>query len=329
MLKIGPYELDSPVLLAPMAGVTDLPFRKLCRQFGAGLTTSEMLTSDTKLWHSRKSASRLVVEPQDWPVSMQIAGSEPSELAEAAQACVELGAQIIDINMGCPAKKVCKKAAGSALLGDEKQVERILRAVVEAVEVPVTLKTRTGIAPEQKNGPRVAKLAEDIGVSAVAIHGRTRACRFNGEAEYKTIKNIAAELDIPVLANGDINSAAKAAAVKHNTGAAAVLIGRAALGQPWLFREMKHFLVTGALPAPLNLKQKKQVIEQHLNDLHAFYGPVQGTRIARKHFGWYCQYLANGEHWRKQFNQLQEAEQQLELTDKYFQWLFSYEEEAA
>lgn len=311
-----------------MAGVTDLPFRKICRQFGAGLTTSEMLTSDTSLWHSRKSSKRLVIDEQDWPISIQIAGSDPLMLADAAQACVELGAQIVDINMGCPAKKVCKKAAGSALLADEPQIEAILRAVIDAVEVPVTLKTRTGTEPSNRNSPRVAKMAEALGVSAIAIHGRTRACRFNGDAEYNTITEISSELSIPVLANGDINCADKAQAVIKKTGAAALLIGRGALGQPWLFRDIKHMLNHGELPTPLSMREKQHVVEQHLSALHAFYGPVQGVRIARKHFAWYCAHLPDGEQWRRKFNQLQEPEQQLWLNNNYFQWLISYEEQA-
>lgn len=293
MFKIGSHQIDSPVLLAPMAGVTDLPFRRLCRRYGAGLTTSEMVTSDTRMWSSRKSSTRLVIEKQNYPVSMQIAGSDAAQLAEAARACVDHGAEIVDINMGCPAKKVCKKAAGSALLADEKLVKEILTSVVAAVDVPVTLKTRTGTDASNKNGVRVARIAEDAGIAALAIHGRTRACKFNGHAEYDTIAKIADTVTIPVMANGDIDSPQKAQSVLKATGVAGILIGRAAFGQPWLFAEIKHALSDKCSPwGPLNLEQKCAVVIEHIENLHAFYGEQQGVRIARKHFGWYCDALA-------------------------------------
>jgi len=329
MFNIGACHIDSQVLLAPMAGVTDIPFRRQCRAFGAGLTTSEMITSDTKMWQSRKSSTRLVVEHQDYPVSMQIAGSDPMQLADAAQACVEVGAEIIDINMGCPAKKVCKKAAGSALLADEPLVARILTAVVDSVNVPVTLKTRTGTDGDNKNGEIVAKLAEQSGVSAIAIHGRTRACRFTGKAEYDTIRRIAQSVDIPVLANGDICSAEQARTVLDYTGAAAILIGRAALGKPWLFQEIKHFLETGTPSLALTLQKKRAVILEHVRSVHAFYGETQGVRLARKHFGWYCESLPNGQHSRKEFNQLGEADKQISHIKEYFFRLKTNEDKAA
>ncbi len=329
MFHIGDLQVDSPVLLAPMAGVTDMPLRRLCRRYGAGLTTSEMITSDTRLWQSRKSSSRLVVEPQSHPVSMQIAGSDPEQLAVAAQQCVDLGAQIVDINMGCPAKKVCKKLAGSALLSDEALVKEILTATVSAVDVPVTLKTRTGPSPEQRNILRIAEIAEDAGIRALTVHGRTRACRFNGEAEYRHIAAVAKQCTIPVIANGDIDSAEKAARVLEQTGAAAVMIGRAALGAPWLFREIKGYLAHGSAPGEPSLEEKREVVLTHLADLHAFYGETQGVRIARKHFGWYVEALADGKAARKRFNQLDTAESQLRCVNDYFLWLKMNEEKAA
>lgn len=329
MFSVGPYRIDSPVLLAPMAGVTDLPFRRQCRKFGAGLTTSEMITSDTKMWQSRKSSTRLVVEKQNYPVSMQIAGSDPKQLADAAQACVEFGAQIVDINMGCPAKKVCKKAAGSALLADEALVTKILEAVVCAVDVPVTLKTRTGTDKDNINGVRIAKIAELSGVKAIAVHGRTRACRFTGHAEYKTIRDIAHAVSIPVFANGDICSVEQAREVLNFTGADALLIGRAALGQPWLFNELKQFIATGKAAPALPVALKCEEILQHIEQIHSFYGEVQGVRIARKHFGWYSERLPNGANERKLFNQLGEADKQISHLKHYFSKLNTNEDKAA
>ncbi len=277
-----------------MAGVTDAPFRRICQEMGAGLATSEMLTSDTALWNSRKSNQRLTDDRSN-PLgikSIQIAGSEPRKMANAAKACVDNGAQIVDINMGCPAKKVCKKAAGSSLLRDEQLVADILKAVVSAVDVPVTLKIRTGWSPDSKNGTAIARIAEDSGVQALAVHGRTRACRFKGEAEYETIGAIAQSVQIPVIANGDIDSPQKAAQVLKETGASAVMIGRAAQGQPWLLREISHYLTNQeCLPAPTMLEVSK-VLSSHLEGLHQFYGEHLGVRIARKHVKWYLQHLA-------------------------------------
>ncbi len=286
-LRIGPYRLPNPLILAPMAGVTDRPFRQLCRRLGAGLVVSEMVTSDVRLWNTRKSSLRLLHQGDPEPRSVQIAGGDPQMLAEAARRNVELGAQIIDINMGCPAKKVCNKAAGSALLKDQDLVRKILQAVVAAVDVPVTLKIRTGWDRQNKNGIEVAKIAEDAGIAALAVHGRTRADLYTGDAEYDTIAAIKQAVSIPVFANGDIDSPEKAKAVLAATGADALLIGRAAQGRPWIFREIEHYLRTGEkLPAP-GLIEVERILLEHLTALHAFYGDVMGVRIARKHVGWY------------------------------------------
>lgn len=298
MFYIGPHRIGSRVLLAPMAGVSDAPFRRICQQMGAGLTTSEMLTADTRLWHSRKSSLRLMddlpaTSQSNLPArSIQIVGGDPDAMAEAARHAVDQGAELVDINMGCPAKKVCNKAAGSALLQDEQLVADILRAVVAAVEVPVTLKIRTGWCPATRNGVAIAKIAEDIGIQALAVHGRTRACRFNGEAEYHTIAEIAAAVDIPVVANGDIDSPAKAAEVLAQTGAQAVMIGRAAQGQPWLLSQIHHFLETGQSTSAPALEAITRLISDHLTALYDFYGEYLGPRIARKHVKWYLQKLA-------------------------------------
>ena len=282
MFQIGPYRIEQPTILAPMAGVTDLPFRQLCRDMGAGMVVSEMVTSDVTLWNSRKSQQRLIHRNEPEPRPVQIAGAEPAMMAQAAQANVALGAQIIDINMGCPAKKVCKKAAGSALLQDETLVAEILQAVVSAVEVPVTLKIRTGTSPERRNGVAVARLAERCGVAALSVHGRTRACRFMGNAEYDTIADIVSELSIPVFANGDIDSPQKARRVLEYTGASAVMIGRSAQGRPWIFREVNHYLATGELlPGPTH-SEIRALLLQHLQGLYNHYGDYLGLRIARQ-----------------------------------------------
>jgi len=318
MLAIGPYKLDNPVALAPMAGVTDLPFRQLCRRLGAGLVVSEMITSDTRLWNSRKSRQRLPHAGESEPRSVQIAGADPAMMAEAARRNVELGAQIIDINMGCPAKKVCKRAAGSALLQDEALVQTILRTVVGAVEVPVTLKIRTGPNPQQRNGVRIARIAEDAGIALLAVHGRTRACRFKGEAEFETLADICNAVAIPVLANGDIQTPERARQVMQETGAAGVMIGRAAQGRPWLCGDIAHYLATGThRPQPSEAAQAA-IMREHLNALYAFYGEYMGLRIARKHVGWYLQEAPGGEWLRGRFNLLESAEQQLALLDDYF-----------
>ena len=286
-VRIGPYTLPNRLILAPMAGVTDQPFRQLCRRLGAGLVVSEMVTSDVRLWNSRKSRLRLLHEGDPEPRSVQIAGGDPQMLAEAAARNVELGAQIIDINMGCPAKKVCNKAAGSALMKDEGLVSAILEAVVGAVDVPVTLKIRTGWDRQNKNGLTVAKIAEQSGIAALAVHGRTRADLYTGEAEYDTIAAIKQAVSIPVFANGDIDTPLKARQVLLATGADGLLIGRAAQGRPWIFREIDHYLATGELLAPPDLAEVERILLEHLRALHAFYGDVMGVRIARKHVSWY------------------------------------------
>ncbi|MEE4659868.1 MAG: tRNA dihydrouridine synthase DusB [Halieaceae bacterium] len=318
MLAIGPYKLDNPVALAPMAGVTDLPFRQLCRRLGAGLVVSEMITSDTRLWNSRKSRQRLPHVGESEPRSVQIAGADPAMMAEAARRNVELGAQIIDINMGCPAKKVCKRAAGSALLQDEALVRSILSAVVDAVDVPVTLKIRTGPSPQQRNGVSIARIAEDAGIALLAVHGRTRACRFKGEAEFETLADICKAVAIPVLANGDIQTPERARQVMQDTGAAGVMIGRAAQGRPWLCGDIAHYLATGTHRPQLSEAAQAAIMREHLNALYAFYGEYMGLRIARKHVGWYLQQAPGGEWLRGRFNLLESAEQQLALLDDYF-----------
>lgn len=309
-LRIGPYTLPNSLILAPMAGVTDQPFRQLCKRMGAGLVVSEMVTSDVRLWNTRKSSLRMIHSGDPEPRSVQIAGGDPEMLAEAARRNVEMGAQIIDINMGCPAKKVCNKAAGSALLKDEQLVRDILQAVVAAVDVPVTLKIRTGWDRENKNGINVAKIAEDAGIVALAVHGRTRADLYMGEAEYETIAAIKQAVAIPVLANGDIDSPQKAKAVLTATGADGLLIGRAAQGRPWIFREIEHYLRTGEqLPAP-GLAEVERILLEHLTALHAFYGDVMGVRIARKHVSWYLATLPGAKEFRAQFNRLDSTDAQ-------------------
>lgn len=317
MLQIGCYKITTPLVLAPMAGITDRPFRALCRSFGAGLTVAEMVTSDQSLWTTQKSLLRLPHLDEPEPRMIQIAGGDPQMLAAAAKANVELGAQIIDINMGCPAKKVCKKAAGSALLRDEKLVAEILAAVVAAVDVPVTLKIRTGWSANHKNAVTIAKLAEQEGIQALTIHGRTREDRFNGDAEYETLAEVCQQVRFPVIANGDIDSPQKAQQILVKTGASAVMIGRAAQGKPWIFRQVKHWLATQELlpdPEPLELHR---IISQHLMGLYLTYGDFMGIRVARKHFGWYLQQAGSNE-WRKIFNLLETAEQQLALVDRIF-----------
>ncbi|WP_397377765.1 tRNA dihydrouridine synthase DusB [Pseudomonas sp.] len=317
-LRIGPYTLPNSLILAPMAGVTDQPFRQLCKRMGAGLVVSEMVTSDVRLWNTRKSSLRMMHSGDPEPRSVQIAGGDPDMLAEAARRNVEMGAQIIDINMGCPAKKVCNKAAGSALLKDEQLVHDILHAVVGAVEVPVTLKIRTGWDRSNKNGITVAKIAEEAGIVALAVHGRTRADLYTGDAEYETIAAIKQAVSISVLANGDIDSPQKAKAVLAATGADGLLIGRAAQGRPWIFREIEHYLRTGEqLPAP-TLSEVEQILLEHLAALHAFYGDVMGVRIARKHVSWYLATLPGAKDFRAQFNRLDSTDAQCANVRGFF-----------
>ena len=327
--RIGPYTLPNRLILAPMAGVTDRPFRQLCRRLGAGMVVSEMVTSDVRLWNSRKSSLRLLHAGDPEPRSVQIAGGDPQMMADAARKNVELGAQIIDINMGCPAKKVCNKAAGSALLRDEPLVREILDAVVGAVDVPVTLKIRTGWDRQNKNGIIVAKIAEDAGISALAVHGRTRADLYTGEAEYETIAAIKQAVSIPVFANGDIDSPEKAKAVLDATGADALLIGRAAQGRPWIFREIEHYLRTGEiLPAP-SLLEVERILLEHLAALHAFYGELMGVRIARKHVGWYLATLPGAREFRAQFNRLDSTDAQCAHVRAFFRERHNDENEVA
>ena len=317
-VRIGPYTLPNQLILAPMAGVTDQPFRQLCRRLGAGLVVSEMVTSDVNLWNTRKSSLRMIHSGDAEPRSVQIAGGDPQMLAEAARRNVEMGAQIIDINMGCPAKKVCNKAAGSALMKDEQLVSAILQAVVAAVDVPVTLKIRTGWDRANKNGLTVAKIAEQSGISALAVHGRTRADLYTGEAEYDTIAAIKQAVTLPVFANGDIDSPQKARQVLDATGADGLLIGRAAQGRPWIFREIDHYLATGTqLPAP-SLLEVEGILLEHLAALHAFYGDVMGVRIARKHVGWYLATLPGAREFRAQFNRLESTDAQCANVRQFF-----------
>lgn len=317
-LQIGPYRIDPPVVLAPMAGVTDKPFRLLCKQLGAGLAVSEMTTADPRFWHTAKSRHRMDHAGEPAPVSVQIAGTEPEQLAAAARHNVAHGAQIIDINMGCPAKKVCNAWAGSALLREPARVARILAAVVAAVDVPVTLKIRTGWDANHRNAPLIARIAEDAGIAALAIHGRTRDQLYAGSAEYDTIAAVKAMLAIPVIANGDIDSPHKAAAVLRHTGCDAVMVGRAAQGRPWLLREIAHFLATGRLLPPPALAEVRDLLLGHLRALHAFYGEEAGVRIARKHLGWYARDRAENAAFRAVVNRAQTAAEQLHLTAAYF-----------
>jgi len=317
-MRIGSYLIDPPVVLAPMAGVTDKPFRQLCKQLGAGLAVSEMTTADPRLWTTRKSLHRMdhVGEPD--PVSVQIAGFDPAMLAEAARYNVDHGAQIVDINMGCPAKKVCNVYSGSALLQDEPLVARILDAVVKAVDVPVTLKIRTGWNRENRNGVAIAKIAEAAGIAALAVHGRTRADLYEGDAEYETIAAIKQAIAIPVFANGDIDTPMKAREVLDATGCDAVMIGRAAQGRPWIFREISHFLATGETVAAPSPREVRDILIGHLEDLYAFYGELQGVRIARKHLGWYAKDRAENAAFRAVVNRAESASEQMRLTRDYF-----------
>ncbi len=324
-LTIGPYQLKGKTILAPMAGVTDRPFRQLCRQFGAALTVSEMITSDSRLWKSNKTRWRLDHDGEPEPRSVQIVGGEPEMLAEAARQNEERGAHIIDINMGCPAKKVCNKAAGSALMKDEKLVRNLLEAVKGAVNVPVTLKIRTGWSPDLKNAVQIARIAEDIGISALSVHGRTRACGFSGEAEYATIAAVKSAVSIPVIANGDITSPEKAKEVLAQTGADGVMIGRAAQGKPWIFRDIDCFLRTGIVPIKPSWSEQRDVISQHITALHQFYGEYMGVRIARKHFGWYV----HASDLRRRFNIATTVAEQLDCMQECFELCFDGEGLAA
>src|SRR6478735_11525152 len=317
-MQIGPHSITPKVILAPMAGVTDKPFRVLCKQLGAGLCVSEMTTSDPRFWKTAKSLHRMDHDGEPAPISVQLAGTIPDVMAEAARYNVDHGAQIIDINMGCPAKKVCSAWAGSALMRDEGLVARILEAVVQAVDVPVTLKIRTGWAADQRNAPVIARIAQESGIAALAVHGRTRDQQYGGVAEYDTIGEIKAMLSIPVVANGDIDSPQKAAFVLAQTGCDAVMVGRAAQGRPWIFREIAHYLATGETLAPPSPTAVRDILLGHLDDLYAFYGEQQGLRIARKHLGWYAKDRAENSAFRAVANRAESAAEQQRLTREYF-----------
>jgi tRNA-dihydrouridine synthase B len=323
-MQIGCFPLANKLVLAPMAGITDRPFRELCRQLGAGLAVSEMVASNPALRHHHRTLLKTDFANESGLRSVQILGTEPSLMAEAAKFNVARGADIIDINMGCPAKKVCSVAAGSALLKDEMLVEKILHAVVNAVSVPVTLKIRTGWDMENRNAVTIAKLAEQAGIAALTIHGRTRACKFNGKAEYDTIKAVKQSVSIPVIANGDIDSPEKARAVLDDTGADALMIGRAAQGNPWLFNEINHFLSTGKMLTKPSLTDIQQTLTNHLEQLYSFYGNTAGVRIARKHIAWYLQRFDLDSNTKAVINQAQQPTQQLLLINLAFSFLNSH-----
>ena len=317
-MQIGPHQLKNNLVVAPMAGVTDRPFRMLCKKMGAGLAVSEMVTSNSLLYGSEKTKRRANHEGEVSPISVQIAGAEPQMMAEAARHNVDNGAQIIDINMGCPAKKICNVMAGSALLRDEPLVSQILKAVVNAVDVPVTLKIRTGWDRQNKNAVMIAKMAEDIGVQALTIHGRTRNDLYHGDAEYDTIAAVKQAINIPLIANGDITTPEKAKFVLDYTKADAVMIGRAAQGRPWIFRETEHFLNTGEHMLPPTIDEIHQVMLEHLHDLYAFYGDLTGMRVARKHISWYTKGLSGSAAFRHNMNTLQTIELQLQAINDFF-----------
>ena len=317
-MRIGPHQLKNNLIVAPMAGVTDRPFRMLCRSMGAGMAVSEMVASNSLLYGSEKTKRRANHKGESGPISVQIVGADPNMLAQAARYNVDAGAQIIDINMGCPAKKICNVMAGSALLQNEALVAQILEAVVGAVDVPVTLKIRTGWDKQNRNAIRIAQIAEASGIQALAIHGRTRACAYTGEAEYDTIAAVKASVKIPIIANGDIDTPEKALHVLRHTGADAVMIGRAAQGHPWLFREIAHFLLTGEhLPAP-QADEIQQVLTMHVHDLYDFYGEHTGLRVARKHISWYTRGLTGSAQFRRHMNQLESSAEQLMAVNDFF-----------
>ncbi|MDO5639583.1 MAG: tRNA dihydrouridine synthase DusB [Neisseria sp.] len=333
-MQIGAYAIDTPIALAPMAGITDKPFRRLCREFGAGWLVGEMLTSDPSLRHTRKSLRRSDFDGEEGVRVVQIAGSDPAQLAEAARYNVAQGAEVIDINMGCPAKKVCNVLAGSALLQNEPLVAAILNAVVKAVDVPVTLKTRLGWHDEHKNILTVAKMAEEAGIAALAIHGRTRTQMYKGAASYELIAEVKSRINLPLWANGDITSPQKGVAVLAQTGADGVMVGRGAQGQPWLFRDLKHYLATGELPAPPGLAECSATMLRHLQAMHEFYGGLAGMRIARKHIGWYLDPLPGGESARREINRLDSAAAQYDAVAAFLEklpqaadgWVCAYRE---
>jgi tRNA-dihydrouridine synthase B len=317
-MRIGPYKLKNNLFLAPMAGVTDRPFRALCRRLGAGMAASEMVSSNSLLWGSKKTLRRADHTGEDEPRAVQIVGSDPAMMAQAARYNVDNGAQIIDINMGCPAKKICNVYAGSALMQNEKLVAEILEAVVKSVDVPVTLKIRTGWDRANKNSPAIARVAEASGIQALAVHGRTRADAFQGEAEYDTIAAIKAAVTIPVIANGDIGTPEKAALVLRATSADGLMIGRAAQGNPWIFREIGHYLATGKKLAPPPVTEVRDTLLDHLETLYTFYGEYSGVRMARKHISWYSKGLRDGAAFRHRVNQVETREAQLAMVREFF-----------
>ncbi len=317
-MKIGQYTLPNNLFLAPMAGVTDRPFRQLCRRLGAGMVVSEMITANKSLWASKKSLLRANHDGEPEPRSIQIAGTDPEMMAEAAQHNIDQGAHIIDINMGCPAKKVCNVMAGSALLQNELLVSQILESVVNAVDAPVTLKIRTGWDTDNRNGVNIARIAEQSGIQALAVHGRTRADAYRGNAEYDTIAEIKSAISIPVIANGDIHSPAKAKEVLDHTQADGLMIGRAAQGNPWIFQQINHFLAHGEILPDPALSEVKQILIEHLHTLYDFYGEYTGVRMARKHIAWYSKGLRDGNSFRQHMNTLELPEQQLAFTEQFF-----------
>lgn len=317
-MRIGPHHIHPPLVLAPMAGITDKPFRQLCRRMGAGLAVSEMTTADPQLWHTPKSRWRMDHAGEPGPISVQIAGHDPAMLAEAARHNVALGADIIDINMGCPARKVCNVAAGSALLRDEALVGRILEAVVAAVPVPVTLKIRSGYSRRERNATTIAGIAESAGIAAITVHGRSREDHFSGSAEYESVAAVKAAVGIPVILNGDIVDAAQAQRLLRATGADAVMIGRAAQGRPWIFRELAQQLQAGVAPPAPAPAEVAAIVDAHLRALHAFYGDYMGLRIARKHLAWYAKPHPGADAFRKLVNQAEDAAMQLQLAREHF-----------
>jgi tRNA-dihydrouridine synthase B len=318
-MQIGPYTLHNNVFVAPMAGVTDRPFRQLCKKLGAGYAVSEMAAANPRLWHTDKSTRRTNFDGEMAPKAVQIVGADPTELADCARHNVDRGAQIIDINMGCPAKKVCNNWCGSALLQHEKLVGNILDAVVKAVNVPVTLKFRTGWDRTNKNALTIARMAEAAGIAMLTLHGRTRADAYTGQAEYDTIAAVKSAVSIPVVANGDIDSPEKAKCVLDQTGADAVMIGRAAQGRPWIFREIDHYLRTGERLPPPTVLEVRQLMAQHLLDHYAFYGETTGVRTARKHIGWYVRDLPDGEAFRQHMNRLETCDLQIKAVDSFLE----------
>jgi tRNA-dihydrouridine synthase B len=320
-VQIGPYIIANNLAVAPMAGVTDRPFRQLCKRFGAGYAVSEMVAANPRLRDTEKSRRRTDHGGEVEPVAVQIAGADPAQMADFARYNVDRGAQIIDINMGCPAKKVCNVAAGSALLSSEPLVAAIVDAVVRAVDVPVTLKIRTGPDPEHRNALAIARIAESAGIRALAVHGRSRACAFVGPVEYETIRAVKAAVSIPVIANGDIGTPEQARRVLAYTRADALMIGRAAQGRPWIFREIRHYLDCGSLPPPPTVAEARAAILAHLDDHYAFYGEAAGVRIARKHLGWYVKDLAGGDDFRREVNATETSTTQIAAVFRFFDLL--------